>query len=242
MKSMFLVVTMLLFLVLTGCNNTPQTVKTPDMIPSSGSNEDFSDTESLPAEENEVETMPELTQETEPSETTGQDDEAKTEIPVQATDTTASEKTNHSETISPFQIVEAKPSETEKNPEHSEPSERPNQEQTQSESNEPVSEDTQKPTTAKEKLPEEEPSKPDFDIDYWISFAKNYAVTIGLELSPAAIECWDNPMIAGTHSKYLERDIIDCLNCYKNVEGFTGVWIWAEPDGNGAYKLYIGYE
>lgn len=49
-------------------------------------------------------------------------------------------------------------------------------------------------------------------------------------------------MIAGTHSKYLERDITDCLNCYKNVEGFTGVWIWAEPDGNGAYKLYIGYE
>lgn len=41
---------------------------------------------------------------------------------------------------------------------------------------------------------------------------------------------------------YLERDIKDCLNCYKNIEGFTGVWIWAEPDGNGAYKLYIGYE
>ena len=88
----------------------------------------------------------------------------------------------------------------------------------------------------------EEPKEPEFNIDYWISFAKNYAVSIGLELSPTATECWDNPIIAGAHSKYLERDIKDCLNCYKNIEGFTGVWVWAEPDGNGAYKLYIGYE
>lgn len=88
----------------------------------------------------------------------------------------------------------------------------------------------------------EEPKEPEFNIDYWISFAKSYAVSIGLELSPDAVECWDNPMIAGAHSKYLERDIKDCLNCYKNIEGFTGVWIWAEPDGKGAYKLYIGYE
>lgn len=90
--------------------------------------------------------------------------------------------------------------------------------------------------------PSEEPKEPEFDIEYWITFAKSYAVSIGLELSPDAVECWDNPIIAGAHSKYLERDITDCLNCYKNIEGFTGVWIWAEPDGKGAYKLYIGYE
>ncbi len=104
----------------------------------------------------------------------------------------------------------------------------------------------QTPAPAEPKLPveqpSEEPKEPEFDIEYWLSFAKNYAVSIGLELSPAATECWDNPMIAGAHSKYLERDIKDCLNCYKNIEGFTGVWIWAEPDGKGAYKLYIGYE
>lgn len=90
--------------------------------------------------------------------------------------------------------------------------------------------------------PSEEPKELEFDIEYWITFAKSYAVSIGLELSPDAVECWDNPMIAGAHSKYLERDIKDCLNCYKNIEGFTGVWVWAEPDGKGAYKLYIGYE
>lgn len=99
---------------------------------------------------------------------------------------------------------------------------------------------------AEPKLPVDQPSEeaqePEFNIEYWISFAKNYAVRIGLELSPDAVECWDNPIIAGAHSKYLERDIADCLNCYKNIEGFTGVWIWAEPDGKGAYKLYIGYE
>lgn len=90
--------------------------------------------------------------------------------------------------------------------------------------------------------PSEEPKDPEFDIEYWITFAKSYAVSIGLELSPDATECWDNPIIAGAHSKYLKRDITDCLSCYKNIEGFTGVWIWAEPDGKGAYKLYIGYE
>jgi hypothetical protein len=108
----------------------------------------------------------------------------------------------------------------------------------------PVQQQTPAPAEPKPPVEQssEEPKEPEFNIDYWISFAKNYAVSIGLELSPTATECWDNPIIAGAHSKYLERDIKDCLNCYKNIEGFTGVWVWAEPDGNGAYKLYIGYE
>ena len=91
-------------------------------------------------------------------------------------------------------------------------------------------------------IPPEESVAPKFDIDYWINFAKEYAVSIDLNLSPTAVECWDNPIIAGSHCKYLERDITDCLSRYKNFEGFTGVWIWAEPDGKGSYKLYIGYE
>lgn len=98
------------------------------------------------------------------------------------------------------------------------------------------------PITAESPKPPEEPVTPKFDIDYWINFAKEYAVSIDLKLSPTAVECWDNPIIAGSHCKYLERDITDCLSRYKNFEGFTGVWIWAEPDGKGAYKLYIGYE
>jgi len=120
----------------------------------------------------------------------------------------------------------------------------PKPEESQPTPPQPVQPQAPAPTEPKPPVeqPTEEPKAQEFDIEYWITFAKNYAVSIGLELSPAATECWDNPMIAGAHSKYLERDIKDCLNCYKNIEGFTGVWIWAEPDGNGAYKLYIGYE
>ena len=44
-------------------------------------------------------------------------------------------------------------------------------------------------------------------IDYWISFAKGYAQSVGLLLDSEAIYCWDNPIRAGAHCKYLERDI-----------------------------------
>ena len=34
----------------------------------------------------------------------------------------------------------------------------------------------------------------EFDINYWISYAQNYAQSIGLTLDETATECWDNPM------------------------------------------------
>lgn len=93
-----------------------------------------------------------------------------------------------------------------------------------------------------ETKPETEPPvKPSFNINYWINYAKNYAISIGLVLNPDAVECWDNPMVAGPKSKCLERDIKGIMNRYKNVEGFTDVWVWAEPDSNGSYRLFIGY-
>ena len=42
-------------------------------------------------------------------------------------------------------------------------------------------------TTAIEQIEE-------FDISYWISYAQNYAQSIGLTLDETATECWDNPM------------------------------------------------
>lgn len=36
----------------------------------------------------------------------------------------------------------------------------------------------------------------DFDIDYWISFAKDYAQSVGLQLDSEAVYCWDNPIRA----------------------------------------------
>lgn len=90
---------------------------------------------------------------------------------------------------------------------------------------------------------EETPSEGeiDFDIDYWTSFAKDYAQSIGLQLNREAIYCWDNPIRAGAHCEYLERDIHSRLNRYKADEEITAVWIWAEEVSDGIYDIYIGY-
>ena len=98
-----------------------------------------------------------------------------------------------------------------------------------------------KPTEPPTKPTEPQPTEPSFDIDKWIEAAKRYAESIGLVLDPEAVDCWDNPMIAGPKSKYLERDIKGILDRYKTVEGFSAVWIWAESEGNGNYRLFIGY-
>ena len=86
-----------------------------------------------------------------------------------------------------------------------------------------------------------ESAGPQFDINYWLEFARKYAESIGLAIDPEAVSCWDNTIIAGPNSKYLERDIKTRMNRYKNVEGFTDIWVWAEPDQNGNYRLFIGY-
>lgn len=89
-------------------------------------------------------------------------------------------------------------------------------------------------TTAIEQIEE-------FDINYWISYAQNYAQSIGLFLDETATECWDNPLSANASSKNTCADIESRLNRYKNVEGFTSVWIWAEKISDTQYEFYIGY-
>ena len=84
-------------------------------------------------------------------------------------------------------------------------------------------------------------TKTDFDIDYWISFAKGYAQSVGLLLDSEAVYCWDNPIRAGAHCKYLERDIHSRLDRYKADEEIKAVWIWAEEVSDGIYDIYIGY-
>lgn len=89
-------------------------------------------------------------------------------------------------------------------------------------------------TTAIEQIEE-------FDINYWISYAQNYAQSIGLTLDETATECWDNPISANANNKNIGSDIEGRLNRYKNIEGFTFVWIWAEKISDTQYELYIGY-
>lgn len=55
-------------------------------------------------------------------------------------------------------------------------------------------------TTAVEQIEE-------FDISHWISYAQNYALSIGLTLYENAIECWDNPISANVNNKNIGADI-----------------------------------
>lgn len=80
-----------------------------------------------------------------------------------------------------------------------------------------------------------------FDISYWISYAQNYAKSIGLIIDETATECWDNPISANANNKNIGDDIESRLNRYKNIEGFTSVWIWAEKLSDTQYEFYIGY-
>lgn len=89
-------------------------------------------------------------------------------------------------------------------------------------------------TTAVEQIEE-------FDISYWISYAQNCAQSIGFTLDETATECWDNPISANANNKNIGADIESRLNRYKNVDGFTSVWIWAEKVSGTQYELYIGY-
>ena len=91
-----------------------------------------------------------------------------------------------------------------------------------------------KVTTAVEQIEE-------FDISYWISYAQNYTQSIGLTLDETATECWDNPISANVNNKNIGIDVESRLNRYKNVEGFTSVWIWAEKISDTQYEFYIGY-
>lgn len=86
-----------------------------------------------------------------------------------------------------------------------------------------------------------EPSEPEFSIDRWISYAQEYAKTVGLNLDSTAVDCWDNPITAGAHCTCLERDIQSRLNRYARDETILDVWVWTEGRSDGSYDLYIGY-
>ena len=86
-----------------------------------------------------------------------------------------------------------------------------------------------------------EPPKAEFDVNYWISFAKSYALQIGLEIDETAVDCWDNPTTANADCIYLERDLMHRLDRYKRDDDITAVNIWAESLGNGNYLIYITY-
>lgn len=89
--------------------------------------------------------------------------------------------------------------------------------------------------------PAPQPEEKVFDMDYWLGYAKDYAVGIGLRLDENAADSWDTPIRCSSKTEdVLAAYIRDDLTYYKNEEGCTAVWIWAEPVGDGQYELFIG--
>ena len=79
------------------------------------------------------------------------------------------------------------------------------------------------------------------DIDYYVNYAKNYALNIGLTYDAEATECWDNPISITSKTTSTIVNIESRLNRYKDLEGFESVCIWYEKYGENVYDLYIGY-
>lgn len=209
--------TALLLIVLAGCNNAPPNEDKPQPFSFSESVQSASESEA-PAEKEskEVETTPEAVQEAKPEkqEETTETDTVSTEQPQTASVTGQA----------------AQPAEQPDKADKTEHSISTPQPDIPKESETPAPPET-----------EETPSETDFDINYWISFAKDYAQSVGLLLDSEAVYCWDNPICAGAHCKYLERDIHSRLDRYKADEEITAVWIWAEEVSDGIYDIYIGY-
>lgn len=97
------------------------------------------------------------------------------------------------------------------------------------------------PSAPAEETPAPQPEEKGFDIDYWLAYAKDCAVSIGLVLDQGTASTWDTPIQCSSKTEdVLAAYIRDDLTYYKNEEGCTAVWIWAEQVEDGQYELFIG--
>ena len=158
--------TALLLIVLAGCNNAPPNEDKPQPFSFSESVQSASESEA-PAEKEskEVETTPEAVQEAKPEkqEETTETDTVSTEQPQTASVTGQA----------------AQPAEQPDKADKTEHSISTPQPDIPKESETPAPPET-----------EETPSETDFDINYWISFAKDYAQSVGLLLDSEAVYCF----------------------------------------------------
>lgn len=162
------------------------------------------------------------------------------ETPITAEE---SKSTAESQTVTTVQTksVEDKTAET---PATEKPKAEPPKQTTTQAETEKQPEQPKEQTTAEQKPAEPKPTEPPkqtFDVSPYVSYAKEYAVSIGLSLDSTATECWDNPISANPNRSDIKSDIESRLNRYKNSEGFTAVWIWTEKLSDTEYNLYIGY-
>lgn len=164
----------------------------------------------------------------------------ETEQPVSSEATTEpsqQEKSSVSSSASKSEVAKNNDSvQVTKKPDSTQEQKQP-QQQPKPKSETPKVKEEVKPTQPK---PTEE-VKPSFDVNSYVNYAKSYAQSIGLELDSTATDCWDNPITANAKHTGIKDDIQSRLNRYKNVEGFTAVWVWAEKVSDTEYEIYIGY-
>ena len=216
-KTVVILIAAIIVLNLAGCRAEKDNVSSMEANNESGTTETISGAAEPPASK--VDNKPaEVTQKTESNAPTESNDETKPKgnIPEKESEPKKPEK--------PKVPPEAETDKTE--------SEKPTA-PTESVSK---SEEIQKPTESSE--PEKQ--EPEFNIDYYIKSAQEYAVKSGLKLVRQAKYCWDNPIAAGETCRYTERDIKSYIDRYARLPEITAVWIWAEENGKD-YEIYIGY-
>ena len=158
-----------------------------------------------------------------------------TEKPGSSAPTGSSNRNNSTESITQSNNKPA-------NSENSKTPTEPETRKTESEKTPAPTESVSKPEEIQNQAESSEPEKqePEFNIDYYIKSAQEYAVKSGLKLDPQAKYCWDNPIAAGKNCKYTERDIEWYIDRYARLPEITAVWIWTEENGKD-YEIYIGY-
>ena len=253
-KAMCIAATAILILSLAGCAETagpaPLESSTASVVNGETSQESTAARETAAhsfSDSKEMSSAPETEKATEkPAEESKPDPGTSTEAPAetekpQETPATPSEATETPQPEKPesrpAEPTEPKPSEP---PRETQPPTVPEPEMTPEPTPEQPPAETQPPIQTEPPVVEE-PVEPAFSIDYWIAYAQSYAGSVGLNLDSTATGCWDNPIVAGAHCAYLERDIQSRLNRYAKDDSILDVWIWAESRSDGSYDLYIGY-
>lgn len=241
MKSKIAVIlTILLLFALAGCNNTPQTEKMPEPFSFSESNEQTSESDTLPAAEE--------TKEVEPTSEPVQSNE-----PVETESTVESKSTESSKPQEPEQTAI----------QTSAPQDEPPQ-KTESETPIVTPETETPPTppvqteTAESVPPQETPPQPksiydfEFDIDAiraeLIAVGEGMGLTHSGDLTPDNAS-WATPVTAsadfqGENLKRRLKDYVqsmpELITAYggNSIQYFT---IYAEPLGGGSYRIYFLY-
>ena len=213
-----------LMILLTGCNgNTAKETARNDMDKRISSTAGNTETTTGTEKADDTSDVPETEQPV--------SSEAATEPNQQEKSGVSSTAGSRAETAKSYESVQVT-----KKPDSTQEQEQP-QQQPQSKPETPTVKEEVKPMQPK---PTEE-VKPSFDVNSYVNYAKSYAQSIGLELDSTAMDCWDNPITANAKRTGIKDDIQSRLNRYKNVEGFTAVWVWAEKVSDTEYEIYIGY-